>query len=413
MSASIHNVVFQHAENVCALWHQRDTAVEEPHYSFSDLENLDKRVEHNLQGLRIAGQDGLEAVTELHGGGDPGAIFARAVLLLEQDKFELFLELVNSVAAEPNGLHEMCVALAWIDSRHLSNVAKRLLESEQAEHKILGLYACDAHARTPGSHLKQALLHDDEKVREMACHVCANRCVVELIPVLLSLKESNPSNRFANARALAFLGEHDNALQILKPQLLAESNVSWKSLELAMCISGSEEGRRLLKQLNGLPDRSRDVIRGFGALGDPRALAWIADKLNQPDSARIAGFAISFITGVDLAEAELENLHEPEGYVDSLNDDPASNEVAMDEDENLPWPNPENLTFWCQHQTHLQSGKLYLSGMEKNATSLNSILQTGLQRHRNAASLSLAVTAAAEPYRNTRLPSMRQREWMI
>lgn len=57
-------VIEQHAEKAAFLWLLRDASVHEPHYSLSDLAHPDNRVDANLDGLRIAGDDGWDILKE-------------------------------------------------------------------------------------------------------------------------------------------------------------------------------------------------------------------------------------------------------------------------------------------------------------------------------------------------------------
>ena len=74
MPPIVENVVYQHAENVCSLWLQRQHAVNEPHYSFADLVHLDGRVESNLEGLRIAGKNALPLIDDFMSAEDEGCL---------------------------------------------------------------------------------------------------------------------------------------------------------------------------------------------------------------------------------------------------------------------------------------------------------------------------------------------------
>jgi hypothetical protein len=54
----IETIVAQRAEEATFQWLLRDVAVRAPHYSLSDLADLDHQVEAHLDGLRIAGGEG-------------------------------------------------------------------------------------------------------------------------------------------------------------------------------------------------------------------------------------------------------------------------------------------------------------------------------------------------------------------
>ncbi len=60
----IPTIIEQHAEDAAFNWLLRDRAVSEPHYDLADLAHLDDRVEANIDGLRIAGDEGWEICRE-------------------------------------------------------------------------------------------------------------------------------------------------------------------------------------------------------------------------------------------------------------------------------------------------------------------------------------------------------------
>ena len=59
-STVIESIVEQHAEEASSTWHLRDDAICAPNYSLEDLTDIDDRVEANIDGLRIAGDEGWE-----------------------------------------------------------------------------------------------------------------------------------------------------------------------------------------------------------------------------------------------------------------------------------------------------------------------------------------------------------------
>src|SRR5215469_12621290 len=76
-------IVAQHAEEAAFLWTQRTAAVRAPHFRFQDFTHLDSRVEANIDGLRIAGEEGWQLCRKELTWEEPGEIFAAAVLALE------------------------------------------------------------------------------------------------------------------------------------------------------------------------------------------------------------------------------------------------------------------------------------------------------------------------------------------
>ena len=75
-SGSIDTVVQQHADDAAFVWLLRDGAVSAPHYTLSDLAELDNRCAAHLDGLRIAGQLGEDLAFDAISEDAPGETFS-------------------------------------------------------------------------------------------------------------------------------------------------------------------------------------------------------------------------------------------------------------------------------------------------------------------------------------------------
>lgn len=116
-----------------------------------------------------------------------------------------------------------------------------------------------------------------------------------------------------------------------------------------------------------------------------------------PDLARIAGAALSLITGVDIADADLER-DAPDDFTAGPSERLEDEEVAMDPDEDLPWPNPEPIrAWWDANSERFRAGTRYLSGEPVREAHCHRVLATGKQRQRNAAVLELALLRPDAP----------------
>src|SRR5664279_5087615 len=87
-------------------------------------------------------------------------------------------------------------------------------------------------------------------------------------------------------------------------------------------------------------------------MGDPEAIPWLIQQMKPLPLARLAGEAFTMITGADLAYRDLEGKP-PEGFIAGAGEDPKDENVQMDPDDNLPWPEPPLLHKWCD-QPHGQ-----------------------------------------------------------
>ena len=93
------------------------------------------------------------------------------------------------------------------------------------------------------------------------------------------------------------------------------------------------------------------------------------------------------ITGIGLAYQDLEGAA-TENFDAGPTEDPEDENVAMDPDENLPWPDPALVEQWWQKNRSLFSkGTRYLCGKPIAADWLKQVLRDGFQRHRSAAAL--------------------------
>ncbi|MFO6379681.1 hypothetical protein ACLBYN_44635, partial [Pseudomonas aeruginosa] len=98
-----------------------------------------------------------------------------------------------------------------------------------------------------------------------------------------------------------------------------------------------------IRQLMQAADTRRIGIQATGLFGDPVAVPWLIQQMRDESLARVAGEAFSLITGADLALLDLELEVLPD-YDPGPNDDPDDDNVALDDDENLSWPEAERVS---------------------------------------------------------------------
>jgi uncharacterized protein (TIGR02270 family) len=82
-----------------------------------------------------------------------------------------------------------------------------------------------------------------------------------------------------------------------------------------------------------------------GAIGDPVLIPWLMEYMSIPEIARVAGESFTMITGVDLAYDDLDGEW-PEGFEAGPTEEPEDEDVEMDTDEDLPWPEPGLIQKW-------------------------------------------------------------------
>jgi uncharacterized protein (TIGR02270 family) len=84
--------------------------------------------------------------------------------------------------------------------------------------------------------------------------------------------------------------------------------------------------------------------------------------MQKPEYNRLAGKSFTMITGVDLAYEDLDG-DQPEGFEAGPTENPEDEDVAMDPDEELPWPDYLSVSdWWNQNEARFTLGERYLCG---------------------------------------------------
>src|SRR5918996_1498855 len=165
----IPHVVEQHAEEAAFLWLLRDAAVDAPHYALRHLARLDERIEAHIDGLRVAGEPGLEiALAQMEQHREAGELFAAGVLALESQDQARISQVIAVAGAVPEATRGLISALGWLRPERLRGVVKGFLDDAYPVRRMLGLAACSVHRVDPHSHLARLLADDAMIVRARA-----------------------------------------------------------------------------------------------------------------------------------------------------------------------------------------------------------------------------------------------------
>jgi uncharacterized protein (TIGR02270 family) len=189
-----------------------------------------------------------------------------------------------------------------------------------------------------------------------------------------------------------------------------------EALQLALLAAEPEAARAAVRKLLGDKVPLRTAIRATGWAGDVQAVPWLIRQMADDAHARVAGEAFTLLTGADLAQHDLERKQAtPEGADGSApsagpNDRAEDADVALDEDESLPWPDAARVhVWWQQHAGSLPSGgRCFMGGPAADAAHCRQVLATGRQRQRHAAALLLALREPGSVLFNVAAPAWRQ-----
>jgi uncharacterized protein (TIGR02270 family) len=179
---------------------------------------------------------------------------------------------------------------------------------------------------------------------------------------------------------------------------------------LSLQAMQSSDAHRVLKHLANDPKQLRWLIQGTGIVGDPTYVPWLIGHMEQAETSRLAGEAVSLITGLNLALLNLERKP-PEGFESGPNDDPDDPNVDMDPDDGLPWPDPIKIkAWWAENGNRFQSGSRYFMGALITREHCIDVLKNGYQRQRILAAHYLCLLKPGTPLFNTSAPAWRQQK---
>jgi uncharacterized protein (TIGR02270 family) len=403
-------VIEQHAEETAFHWLLRDAAVCAPHYSLDDLANLDNRLDAHIDGLRIAGEAAWEICQEQLGWEEAGEVFASAILAFEsgnEPRMQAVLEVGRASRELSRGLIS---ALGWLPYQQAEKHIQQLVTAESSDLRRIGIASYAVHRRDPGQSLIDALSASDLLLKARVLSAVGQLGRVDLLPLVRSsLAADDDMCRFAAAWSAALLGDM-NAVASLKS--IAELNVPYReqAADIALRRMDLRDAHGWQRELAQTPDHIRLAVISAGVIGDPMSIPWLFEQMTIPEVARLAGEAFTMLTGVDIAYEDLEGEW-PQGFEAGPTENPEDDNVEMDPDENLPWPNPELVQrWWGHHRGQFQAGTRYLIGQPIGLQWLQQVLRIGRQRQRAAAALELAIRLPGQPLFEVRAPGFRQQQ---
>ncbi len=396
----IPQVVSQHAEEAAFLWLLREDAVErEPHYNLKDIAELDARVEAHVQGLRVNGDPAWEVLVGQLEDADQGEVFAAAVLALESgdaSRIDQVLEVAGSSLELQRGFVS---ALGWTASEHVKPMLAKLVVSEQPARRRIGIAGYAIRRSDPGNALANLLSDSDPTVAARSCRAVAELGRVDVLRQLDQLARAEDGElRFWSVWSLVRLGVRAPAvLRTLRDMAELAGPFQEQAVGLLARVAPLGDVKQWLTSFAQSAETQRVAAIGIAALGDPELISVLFQLMQVDEVARVAGEAFSMISGIDLAYDDLEQ-DEPEGFEAGPTEDPADEDVAMDPDENLPWPQPQLIAArWQAIQNGFSAGRRYLCGREIAADSLPLSLYEGFQRQRASAALELGLLDPKRP----------------
>jgi uncharacterized protein (TIGR02270 family) len=409
------DIATRHAENAAFLWHLRGLAVAQPHYRLDDLGMLDERLAAHLDGLRELGEAGLRACRRLLAEDEAWAVAPLALLTLEAGERRHLERIVAVAEARPEFAPVLEATLGWASPGDLRGVVQALLQSSSPLARRLGIASCAMHRVDPGPALAAAIADPDPALRARALRAAGELGRRDLLPACLehldNRGDANADGRHWAAVSGLLLGERHRAVAVLAEVGSTSGPAQVHALQIVLKAMDDGASRLLLAPLahQPMPRALRALIQGVGHTGRAVYARWLIDHMHRPETARIAGEAFTLITGADLVALELDRTPPDDGEF-GPSDDPDDEHVAMDEDEDLPWPDADRVMRWWDAQgDRFPEGSRHFLGHPVDETACRDALRHGFQRQRVAAADHLALLRPGQPLFPTSAPERRQR----
>lgn len=408
-------VVLQHAEELADLRVQRAALVRAPHLGLPDLHDLDTRLAAHHDGLAVAGESGTSScLGQALEHATTGTMFAAAAHAIGRRDDAALNCLFAGARWSAGALRGVVSGLAWMPPGCMAGIVQPLLASDDPFRRLIGLATCRLHGIDPGPALAAGLQSDHVPLRAQALLAAGSLGRTDVLETVRAALEDAAVAGEA-ARALCLLGEPEPAWPVLQALVLDgpadRRDTHWIALILLMLSLPFEAAGDLVYSIGqssqGNLARQRLAIRAAGLHGSADWLPWLIEQMKDGSChARLAGESFSTITGVDFAALGLDRPA-PEVAAGDLSDD--AEDVAMDEDEGLPWPDPGRVRpWWDAHAARLPASGRCFMGAPPSVAHCEQVLRTGTQRQRIAAAHSLCVLQPGRPLFNCAAPAWRQ-----
>ncbi len=415
MSSS--RIIEMHLGEASFLWTLRERAVRDAAYDLPALADLDARIDAHLDGLVLAGAEASRAFATALEDPEPGSVFAATFVAVSCRGTASVAEacrrgsavgdVIELAVSSPPLLRAATAALGWLPRSHLLWLLPSLLDpSREAERRSLGIAGAAAHRYDPGAALVLASDAQEAPLRARALKACAELGRTD-VDVAASYGAEDGAVRFWALWA-GTLRRDSRATELLWAVAESDSAFAERACTTLMRATAPTMARRWLESL-APRGQLRKALIGAAALGDPALVPWALELLPKPELARLAAETVRRITGIDCEAGPLRSKP-PAGFRSGPSDDPEDEDVEMDPDDGLPWPNASAVeASWRVIERNFATGQRYSAGKPVTTPGwLDHLLRHGRQPVRRAAAEEIALQAGRGALFEVRARAARQ-----
>jgi len=396
----------QYVDEASFLWILRSIAIDQPHYTKEDINELEQRIEAQLDGLMISIDVAWEICLEALDLEQAGEVFTSTIIAFKSHDSTKIQKVIEVGLSSDETFKGLVSALGWLPEKFVHPWIKKFLSSKDLNHKYLALACCSVRRENPGEHLNRMLARDDckqhIKLYSRALRLIGELRRLDLMPALNEAIDSDDEDVKFWANWSSILLGNKKCVENLEPYIFKTCIYQMRAIDIAFRVLPIERARVWISKLSNDKAQVRAIIKATGVLGDPHAVNWLIVKMREPAISRLAAESFTMITGFDIEENNLTG--ELSAHMDlHPNDESGDADVSLDEDENLAWPDYEKVSFfWMNNGQNFVAGHRYFMGESITAENLNIKLFNAFQRQKNSASMELALTNSSTPLKNTR-----------
>jgi uncharacterized protein (TIGR02270 family) len=403
------SIVEEHTRQAAFLWSLRCRAINQTNYNLLHLGKLDRRIEAHLDGMSLGGERAWHFSEAALADPSVGDVFAMAVRAIPNPQSPRFDRLFSLAARLPGARWDVMSACGWLAGEDLKGVVAKLLGAEDDIRRLVGVAACGMHRVDPGLISARRVCDPSAVVRARALRTAGEIGLDEALSACAgAVDDEDPECQFWATWSAVLLGNRGKALNDLTRLGLQAGAHRRRAFQLSLQATSQSRAHSVLQELANGPANQRWLVHGAGIVGDPTYTPWLIGQMQRIDIGRTAGEAFSLIAGIDLALLDLERKP-PENLESGPNDDPDDPNVDMDEDDGLPWPDPQKIEkWWAANGSRFQKGTRYFMGAPVTREHCIEVLKNGYQRQRILAAHYLCLLEPGTPLFNTSAPAWRQ-----
>ncbi|RUV71946.1 MAG: hypothetical protein EOR30_23805 [Mesorhizobium sp.] len=289
----VSHVVRQHAEEAAFFWAQRDTLMEADPPDLDVVAGVDKRLEANLDGLRIAGPSAwpfiVAAYEDFH---EKGELFLFGWMAIEQRDPHRVAEAIEFGQSFEHDARGLVGALAWHRPDVIAPLVRDWIGAHEPFKRFLGVSACIEHLVDPKQMLGRLVRDPDASVRVASLRLAGRLKRTDLVEEMTAALDAPDGGvRFWSAWALTELGFGDLASDELRKMAVGGGPDALTALRAAVKAAPDKDVRVWMGGLLKSPETAPLAVRGAGMLGDRTILHWLVHQMRQPALAAAAGAA--------------------------------------------------------------------------------------------------------------------------